>query len=111
MKSRRQFLKTGSLVLGFVALIGSAGRMFAKPRAPNPDWDGIVNDTIMTCPVCSTKTREKMSGEALKRIYHCPRCLTWLSTKKGDHCIYDSYGSAKCPAIQVKGRRAQSLPI
>jgi hypothetical protein len=26
--------------------------------------------------------------------------LTWLSPKPGDHCIYDSYGSVKCPPIQ-----------
>jgi hypothetical protein len=65
----------------------------------------------VTCPVCKTKVQEKMSSEAPKRIYHCPKCLSWLSPKQGDHCIYDSYGSVKCPPIQIKERRAKKLPI
>jgi hypothetical protein len=52
-----------------------------------------------------------MSSESVKRVFHCPSCLAWLSPKKGDHCIYDSYGSVKCPAMQLKARKAQNLPI
>ena len=111
MKSRRQFLKIGSLALGFVAFLGLVGRTFAKLRTTNPVWDGVVNDSLVTCPVCKTKVQEKMSSEAPKRIYHCPKCLSWLSPKQGDHCIYDSYGSVKCPPIQIKERRAKKLPI
>jgi hypothetical protein len=111
MKSRRQFLKMGSLVLGFLAFVGSPGKMCAIPRKSNPVWNGVVQDCVITCPVCSTKVQEVMSSEAPKRKYHCPRCLTWLSPKPGDHCIYDSYGSVKCPPIQIKMRRAKNLPI
>jgi hypothetical protein len=111
MKSRRQFIIIGSMALGFVACLGSARRTLAKPRSTNPDWDGVVKDTVMTCPVCRSKVREKMSSEAPRRVYHCPNCLAWLSTKKGDHCIYDSYGSVKCPSVQIKERRAKNLPI
>jgi hypothetical protein len=111
MKSRRQFVKLGSLALGFVAFLGSVGRSIAVPRSTDLDWDGVVKDTLMTCPVCNTKVREKMSSEALRRIYHCPKCLTWLSTKKGDHCVYDSYGSIKCPRTQIKERRLRRFPV
>ena len=111
MKSRRQFLKIASLALGFVAFSGLVGRTFAKFRTTNPAWGGVVNDSLVTCPVCKTKVQEKMSSEAPKRIYHCPSCLSWLSPKEGDHCIYDSYGSVKCPPIQIKERRAKKLPI
>jgi hypothetical protein len=110
MKSRRQFVKMGSLALGFVTFLGSVGRTIAAPRSPNLDWAGVVKETHMTCPVCDTKVREKMSSEALRRIYHCPKCLAWLSTKKGDHCVYDSYGSIKCPRMQIKERRVRKLP-
>jgi hypothetical protein len=72
---------------------------------------GIAGDCVVTCPVCKTKVRETMSSEASKRVYHCPGCLSWLSPKKGDHCIYDSYGSVKCPATQVKERRIKLFPI
>jgi hypothetical protein len=45
----------------------------------------IVNDCVVTCPVCKTQVQEHMVSETLKLIYHCPKCLTWLSPKKGDH--------------------------
>jgi uncharacterized protein (DUF2225 family) len=74
-------------------------------------WIEIVHDCVVTCPVCKTQVRETMCSEAPKLIYHCPACLTWLSPKKGDHCIYDSYGSVNCPPTQVKNRRLKGLPI
>jgi hypothetical protein len=110
MKSRRQFVKIGSLALGFVAFLGSVGRTIAAPRSTILNWNGVVKETLMTCPVCAAKVTEKMSSEALRRIYHCPKCLAWLSTKKGDHCVYDSYGSIRCPRMQIKERRVRKLP-
>ena len=79
--SRRHFLKIGSFALGFVALVGSAGRIFAVPRRSNPVWNGVVGVCTVTCPACHTKTQETMASEAKKSVYHCPKCLTWLSTK------------------------------
>jgi len=109
--SRREFLKTSSLALGFLALFGFATRAFAVKKKTKVQWDGIVGDCVVTCPVCKTRVQETMVSETPKLIYHCPVCLTWLSPKKGDHCIYDSYGSVHCPPIQVKNRRLQGLPI
>jgi hypothetical protein len=109
--SRRDFLKTSCLALGFISLVGFTSRAFAKPRRTNPDWDGITTSCVITCPSCKTKVKAAMGSENLKRVYHCPACLVWLSPKKGDHCIYDSYGSVKCPAMQLKARKAQNLPI
>ena len=111
MKSRRQFVKMGSLALGFVTFLRSVRRTVAAPRIPNLHWDGLLKETLMTCPVCDSQVREKMSSEALRRIYHCPKCLAWLSTKKGDHCVYDSYGSIRCPRMQIKERRVRKLLI
>jgi hypothetical protein len=74
-------------------------------------YQGIVRDCVVTCPVCKTKMRETMSSEASKLVYHCPGCLSWLSPKKGDHCIYDSYGSVKCPPTQVEAQRIKLFPI
>jgi hypothetical protein len=111
MKSRRQFVKIGSLALGFVAFLGSVGRTIAAPRSTILSRDGVVKQTLMTCPVCNTKVTEKMSSEALRHIYHCPKCLAWLSTKKGDHCVYDSYGSIRCPRMQIKERQVRKLSI
>jgi hypothetical protein len=104
--NRRKFLTLVCLALG----AGIATRAFAKKKT-KVKWDGIVGDCVVTCPVCKTQVQETMCSETLKLIYHCPVCLSWLSPKKGDHCIYDSYGSVNCPPIQVKKRRLKGLPI
>jgi hypothetical protein len=105
--NRRKFL-----ILSFLALgAGFATRAFAVKKKTKIEWDGIVDDCVITCPVCKTQVQETMCSETPKLIYHCPVCLTWLSPKKGDHCIYDSYGSVNCPPIQVKTRRLKGLPV
>jgi hypothetical protein len=111
IRSRREFIKTSFVTVGVLSFIGLAGRAFSMPRKANPTWDGVIRDSVVVCPACKSKVQERMSSESVKRIYHCPTCLTWLSTKKGDHCIYDSYGSVKCPATQLKERRAKNLAI
>jgi hypothetical protein len=105
--NRRKFLILGCLALGasFVT------RAFAVKKKTKIQWDGIVGVCVVTCPVCKTGVQVTMVSETPPQIYHCPVCLTWLSPKKGDHCIYDSYGSVNCPPIQVKKRRAAGLPI
>jgi hypothetical protein len=109
MKSnRRQFLILSSLAaLG----IGFATRAFAVKKKTKIQWAGIVGDCVVTCPVCKTHVEEHMISETIKLIYHCPVCLTWLTPKKGDHCIYDSYGSVHCPQIQVKMKREKGEKI
>jgi anaerobic selenocysteine-containing dehydrogenase len=109
--SRREFLKRSGLALGFAAFFGTAWRTFAVNKRTTVKWDGIVGDCVVTCPVCKTQVHEQMVSETPKLIYHCPKCLTWLSPKKGDHCIYDSYGSVKCPPIQVKMKRMRGEKI
>ena len=109
--SRREFLKISSLALGCLAFLGFAARSFAIPRKSNPVWAGVVKHCVLTCPVCKNRTQEFMVSESLKLVFQCPACLTWLSPKKNDHCIYDSYGSVNCPPIQIKKRRAAGLPI
>lgn len=105
MLKRREFLKNSFLAFGLVSLLGVATRVFAIPRNKNPVWNDIERECVVTCPVCNEGTREIMSREMLKRVYHCPHCLTWLSPKKNDHCIYDSYGSVKCPQKQLKDKK------
>lgn len=112
MGSRRVFLMTSLVTLGLTGLVGLVGRAFAVPKIAIPLYRGVIRDCVITCPVCNEKTLETMSRESLKRIYHCPRCLTWLSPYPGDHCIYDSYGSVKCPRIQLKrGTKLIDLPV
>ena len=80
-------------------------------RIQNPNWDGVSYISSVQCPVCGTVEQRGMPIESPLRIYHCPQCKSWLSPKKGDHCIFDSYGSVPCAPIQIKARRAKGLVI
>lgn len=110
MGSRRSFVKMVAFLLGSVPMIGHVGRAYAVPRGRNPVWYGIARKSTLTCPACGKSVTETMPHESLKRVYHCPACLTWLAPKHGDHCIYDSYGSVPCPALQLKAKaRSQRI--
>jgi len=105
--NRRQFVILSSLAVG----VGFVTRAFAVKKKSKVKWDGVVGVCVITCPVCRTQVQEIMVSETPKLIYHCPKCLTWLSPKKGDHCICDSYGSVKCPPVQLKQKRIKGEPI
>ena len=49
MHSRREFLKTSSLALGFVGCMGFVGRALALPRKILPVWDGVTKVSAVTC--------------------------------------------------------------
>ena len=104
MRSRRVFIKVILSTLGSVPLIAHVGRAFAETRKKYLPWQAIERTCVITCPACGKGTPEKMSRETLKRVFHCPHCLTWLAPKPGDHCIFDSYGSVKCPPLQLKAK-------
>ena len=53
MHSRREFLKTSSLALGFVGCMGFVGRALALPRKILPVWDGVTKVSAVTCPACT----------------------------------------------------------
>lgn len=80
-------------------------------RLQNPSWNGISYTSSVICPVCGSMEQRGMPIESPLRIYQCPKCKSWLSPKQGDHCIFDSYGSLPCAAIQIKARRAKGLVI
>jgi hypothetical protein len=105
--NRRDFLKASLLALG----AGLAVPALAKPRRENPVWDGVVYQAVITCPVCKTQETVAMPPESPLRVYHCPVCLSWLSPKKNDHCIFESYGSKHCAQLQIKERRQKGLPF
>ncbi|MFC1695757.1 GDCCVxC domain-containing (seleno)protein [Pseudomonadota bacterium] len=56
--------------------------------------------STLTCPRCGHKSRDKMPTDACQYFYDCPSCGPLLKPKKGDCCVYCSYGDVKCPPIQ-----------
>lgn len=57
--------------------------------------------STLTCPTCGYAKDEIMPIDACAFFYECSNCKTRLRPIEGDCCVYCSYGSVKCPPIQV----------
>jgi len=56
--------------------------------------------TVMTCPSCGSKEEVMMTVGNLDDTYTCKNCHSVHHTKSGKCCVYCSYGTRDCPAIQ-----------
>jgi hypothetical protein len=61
----------------------------------------VVLESVLTCPFCSKQSRETMPTDACLFFYDCPHCDNRLKPKPGDCCVFCSYGTVKCPPIQL----------
>jgi hypothetical protein len=57
--------------------------------------------TTITCPHCRYQKEEIMPTNACVYFYTCDNCHARLKPRKGDCCVYCSYGTVKCPPIQA----------
>lgn len=64
----------------------------------------IELNSILTCPQCGHQKKEPMPENACRFFYECESCHTVLRPKKGDCCVFCSYGSAPCPPVQREGK-------
>lgn len=62
--------------------------------------EAILQSTI-TCPECGFAQEETMPTDACVFFYTCTGCGIRLRPKEGDCCVFCSYGTAKCPPIQL----------
>jgi hypothetical protein len=60
----------------------------------------IQLESEITCPECGNKKVETMSTNSCQWFYECEYCKTLLKPKRGDCCVFCSYGTVKCPPIQ-----------
>jgi hypothetical protein len=60
----------------------------------------VILKSTITCPHCGHQKGEVMPTDACQFFYECEACKTILKPKKGDCCVFCSYGSVKCPPIQ-----------
>jgi len=59
-------------------------------------------NSALTCPSCGHIKLEVMPTDACQFFYECERCKTLLRPKVGDCCVFCSYGSVKCPPVQMQ---------
>ena len=57
--------------------------------------------SIITCPECGFQKKEQMPEDACAFFYECNKCHAILKPKKGDCCVYCSFGTVACPPIQM----------
>lgn len=60
--------------------------------------------SVLTCPHCGHKTTEMMPSDSCLFFHECVQCKTVIRPKGGDCCVFCSYGSVKCPPVQLQGR-------
>lgn len=65
--------------------------------------NGIILESEITCPLSGFKKTETMPTDACQFFYACTNCGEILKPKKGDCCVFCSYGTVKCPPIQAQG--------
>ncbi|MBX3646135.1 MAG: hypothetical protein KIT42_05850 [Rhodocyclaceae bacterium] len=63
-----------------------------------------ILESVITCPECGHARTEVMPTDACQWFYECVNCRTVLRPKKGDCCVFCSYGTVPCPPIQLHGR-------
>ena len=56
--------------------------------------------SVITCPKCGFEKEEVMPTDACQYFYSCKNCDELLKPKKGDCCVFCSYGTIPCPSIQ-----------
>lgn len=61
----------------------------------------IQLQSVITCPKCGFQKEETMPTDACQYFYECQSYNAVLKPRAGDCCVYCSYGTVKCPPIQV----------
>ncbi|MEJ2663974.1 MAG: GDCCVxC domain-containing (seleno)protein [Spirochaetia bacterium] len=60
----------------------------------------MILESVVTCPHCGFKKQEKMPVDTCRIVYACGECGYIMRPKKGDCCIFCSFGSVNCPSKQ-----------
>jgi rubredoxin len=83
---------------GLAALVAASSADLWRRIRPKA---GPVLDSEITCPKCGVRRKERMPSDACQFFYECRGCGALLRPKQGDCCVFCSYGSVKCPPMQL----------
>jgi hypothetical protein len=62
-----------------------------------------VFDSTLTGPHCGHARQERMPADACLWFYECSACHAVVRPKRGDCCVFCSYGSVHRPPLQQAG--------
>lgn len=71
-----------------------------EPLTSHPQ--SAVLESVLTCPNCGCAKRETMPTDACQFFYQCENCMVLLRPNSGDCCVFCSFGSVKCPPVQLQ---------
>jgi hypothetical protein len=57
-------------------------------------------ESVITCPACGHRQRERMPTDACQVFFVCPCCGEGLRPAPGDCCVFCSFGTTPCPPRQ-----------
>ena len=66
-----------------------------------PPEKPIERRSMITCPSCGHEETETMPTDSCQFYYDCKGCGTLMRPLQGDCCVYCSYGTVRCPPIQL----------
>ena len=66
--------------------------------------EAIILESVISCPECGHRETETMPMDACQWYYDCKACGALLKPKKGDCCVFCSYGTVVCPPVQQGDR-------
>ncbi len=90
---------SGVFMMIGTGLLGWGGFIFYQKNQQS-DMTTIQLQSTLTCPNCQAVKEETMPTNACQFFYECTNCKKILKPKKGDCCVYCSYGTVACPPIQ-----------
>lgn len=80
--------------------LGLLGFGIYQMKKKKPISMQLILTSTITCPKCGHQKEETMPTDACQFFYECEQCKEILKPKKGDCCVYCSYGTVACPPIQ-----------
>ena len=92
------YVGLGALVMAAILNVFAA-RSGAACCASKPASAALKS--VLTCPQCGFQKEETMPTDSCQFFYECTNCHAMLRPKKGDCCVFCSYGSVKCPPKQT----------
>jgi len=95
------FVYVALAALGIAALWNYLNSRRARQGCCAADQQAVTLESVLTCPHCGRQSRETMPTDACVYFHDCSGCGARLKPKPGDCCVFCSYGTVKCPPIQL----------
>ncbi len=69
----------------------------------NEIWNPFI-ETVIKCPHCGVEQQATMTLTGKKIAHDCRFCNQTMYAKKGECCVFCSFGAIKCLGTQEKER-------